>query len=277
MPIDVSTELEGKYLEPRRQPAELYHFWNNYNDYYLTSLDSAITYNANEYTPAVINRSGTQHSSDLTVSEITIDVHYLSDEASEYITSAPIDQTWLTITKVFTDQSPLEGIVYFFGVIDSVSFKGQKATIKASGVEKILRNAFPKYRYQPRCNHKLFSTGCGVNAASYGITRTVTELSADGITVVVNSLNYEDNYFALGYIKPANYSERMIVEQVGRQLTLRSAIPGLAVGNSISMYPGCDKSPSTCESKYNNLGNPALDRFLGFIYIPNDNPATWIN
>jgi hypothetical protein len=32
-----------------------------------------------------------------------------------------------------------------------------------------------------------------------------------------------------------------------------------------------------CRDKYNNLGNGDLDRFLGFRYMPFDNPATWVN
>jgi hypothetical protein len=35
--------------------------------------------------------------------------------------------------------------------------------------------------------------------------------------------------------------------------------------------------PSVCTNKFNNLGNASLNTFLGFIYIPDDNPATWVN
>lgn len=281
MPLDVSTELENKYVATRRIPAELYTFWNNYNTYYLTSHDESIVYNGNTFVPARLSRGNTQLDADLTVSSVSLDVHYLHDEVIEYIVSAPIDQTFLRIEKVFLDQSPLESIVYFIGVFDSVGFQGQTANIKASGIEKLLRMPYPKLRYQPRCNLKLYSDQCGVEKSSFTSTQTVTAISTDGLQITVNDISaFASDYFVFGYIASGESGERMITSQSGNVLTVRSIIPNLEVGDSISIYAGCAKSPSVCKNKFSNLDSTSLaankNTFLGFIYIPNDNPATWV-
>lgn len=278
MPIEVSQALEDKYLSSERQPAELYEIWNSYNHYYLTSSDKEVTYQSNLYSPATIKRSGTQHSVDMSVSEITVEVHYLNQEVIRYLAGAPLDITWLRITKVFFDQSPMEGIVYFIGTIKAPTFKGQSCSIVAEGVEKLLRGAYPKLRYQPKCNHKLFSDDCGVVKADYQYSATITAISTDGLEITLSGIDsVEDDYFTLGYLQPSDSSAIMITSHTSGIVTIRGRVPELSVSDSVFIYPGCSKLASVCQSKFQNLGNQELDRFLGFIYTPDDNPATWIN
>jgi uncharacterized phage protein (TIGR02218 family) len=281
MPYTVSTELENKYVATVRKPAEIYKIWNDYNEWFITSADTPIVYDGDTYQPAIIKRSGTQRSADMNVSKITIDVHYLFDEVIQYLATSPVDVTWVTINRVFRDQDPIEVFNYFVGTLSTVSFKGQRASIVAEGVEKMLRVATPKYRYQSRCNHKLYSTGiisCGLNKADWAVNEAVVSISSDGTEITVGDLSaYADGYFNLGYIQPPNSGPVMITNHVGDVLSVRYFVPELAALDNVVLYPGCDKTPATCRDKFNNLGNPLLDRFLGFIYIPNDNPCMWTN
>lgn len=278
MPLDVSAELESKYIASKRIPAELYTFWNNYNTYYLTSSDQEITYDGHTFVPTRIKRGNTQFSADLSISTITVTVNYLNQEVIEYVIDAPIDQTYIKIEKVFLNQSPMESIVYFIGVFDNVAFQGQNSVIQASGIEKLLRKPYPNFRYQPKCNHKLFSSSCGIVKADYAVQRTIMAISTNGLNITIDTLaGFDSDYFVLGFIKGNISSEKMITSQSGNILTVRSRIPELSVYDVITLYPGCYKLASTCTNKFNNLGNSSLDRFLGFIYTPNDNPATWTN
>lgn len=278
MPLDVSSELESKYTATKRSPAELYTFWNNYNTYYLTSSDQEITFNGHTFEPARIKRGNTQFSADLAVSTISVEVNYLNEEVIEYITTAPIDQTYLRIEKIFLDQDPYESIVYFIGIFDNVSFQSQNANITASGIEKLLRRPYPKLRYQPRCSLKLYSTMCGVDKNSFSVQRTVQAISSDGRQITLDTLaGFASDYFVLGYVATGESGERMITSQSSNIITVRSRIPNLSVYDVITIYAGCSKLPSVCQNKFNNLGNASLNGFLGFIYIPNDNPATWVN
>jgi hypothetical protein len=50
---------------------------------------------------------------------------------------------------------------------------------------------------------------------------------------------------------------------------ISNAIPGAAVGDDVTIWVGCDKSPTTCLNKFDNIFN-----FRGFPDIPkeDDNP-----
>jgi uncharacterized phage protein (TIGR02218 family) len=278
MPIDASSEFEGKYLAVHRKPTEIYKIWNDFDAYYLTSGDVPITYDGNIYQPAYLKRSGTERSADMNVSAITIQCHYLLDEIVRYLGTVPLATTWLTINRIFRDQDPIEVMNYFVGTIESVPFKGQHGTITANGVEKMFRVPVPKYRYQPRCNHELYTTVgpqcCGVDKDLYAVNEVVQSVSGSDVTLADLS-SYEDGYFSLGYIQPPDSGPIMIAEHVGNVLTLRYPPPLLSAADAVIIYPGCDHSPTACKEKFNNLGNSALDRFFGFIYVPDDNPCTW--
>lgn len=275
--MTVSAEYTTKYTGSQRKPCEIYDIWNNYDAYYLTSGDVPITYNGQEYTPTAISRSGTQRNVDMGVSQITVTIDYLQEEVVQYLGSAPADRTWLRVMKVFRDQSPIEAMVYFIGTLANTSFQGLKGTLRANGIEFLLKMLYPKWRYGPRCNHTLYSTGCGVTKASYAVAVTVASISANARTITINEdlSSYGEDYFNYGYVQPAAAGPRMITSHDSSSFTVKSIIPGLAVSDSLTIYAGCNKSPSECQTKFNNLGNPSLNNFMGFIYIPDDNPAMW--
>jgi len=60
---------------------------------------------------------------------------------------------------------------------------------------------------------------------------------------------------------------RSIVAHSGANLTLTRPVPEFAVGSQIRLYPGCDHTKGTCNTKFNNL-----DNFGGFPWIPIRNP-----
>ncbi|MEW6169845.1 MAG: phage BR0599 family protein [Pseudomonadota bacterium] len=59
----------------------------------------------------------------------------------------------------------------------------------------------------------------------------------------------------------------MIVAHSADSITLAAVPPGLSVGATVVLYPGCDHTLSTCESKFGNSAN-----FGGFPFIPTKNP-----
>jgi hypothetical protein len=45
------------------------------------------------------------------------------------------------------------------------------------------------------------------------------------------------------------------------------AFDGIAVGQAVTLYPGCDHTTTTCDGKFSNLNN-----YGGFPHIPTKNP-----
>ena len=59
----------------------------------------------------------------------------------------------------------------------------------------------------------------------------------------------------------------MIVGHNANAITVSAVPPGLAIGDAIYLYPGCDRTLNTCHAKFGNSAN-----FGGFPFIPTKNP-----
>jgi uncharacterized phage protein (TIGR02218 family) len=271
---DVSEQITNLENRRTRKPVDIYDFWNDTLSYYITSADEVITYNGQSYTPAMIGRERTGHSSNLTVSKLSINVDKLQDEVKSYLESAPLDETWVRIMRVFRNQTPREAMVYFVGTLNMVSIKGQSATLQCDGLEKFLTQLVPRHRYQRLCGLTLYGPKCMVDKTTYKETVALSAISADGLTITGGVFGGKDtDYYAFGWVEFEGY-KRMVVSNSGNNVVLRHYIPGLTDSDTVDIYPGCDKTMPTCRDKFSNLGG-TLDTFFGWPYMPYDNPALW--
>ena len=252
----------------QRRPVELYHIYDsNSNHWRYTSGDVSVSYGGNTYTPATIKRSSVKIDDQLNESTLNVQFSQITTPIINYIATYPFDTIWISVNKLHRDQSPLEASVVFIGQIRNVSFRGNIATINCVGFETFLKKPMLRYRYQNGCNNSLYDTRCGVTAASYKTSATVT-VSADGLTVSAAAFGGEsDGYFTRGKLEYGN-EKRLIVGHTGNDLTLRSAMQTLETGHTADAYAGCDLLIETCKNKFNNVVN-----FFGMPYIPFENPA----
>jgi uncharacterized phage protein (TIGR02218 family) len=79
-------------------------------------------------------------------------------------------------------------------------------------------------------------------------------------------LSQSTGWLTGGYLRVGGVP-RMITQHSGDTVTLSSVLPGLAVGSAFEAFAGCDRSFSTCQSKFGNALN-----FGGFPWIPAKNP-----
>lgn len=273
----VSDEYIAKEEAHIRKPVELYHFWPSISGthYRYTSGDVEVTIsgtgsNAGTYSPATIDREQTQYTTDLEVSTLIINAGYIEDPMLEYIAINPIEVYWVEVLKLFRDQEEQELTTVFVGQITNVIFQGNATKIHCVGFEKLLTNPIPKYRYQPGCNHTLYDTKCSIDKTSYDINATLSSVSSDGLTLISSSFNTGGaQYFTEGYVSWQG-NKRKIMSHVTNTITIQYKISDLAASDIVTVYPGCNKSITTCKNKFNNV-----DNFLGFPYIPLDNPAVW--
>jgi uncharacterized phage protein (TIGR02218 family) len=108
--------------------------------------------------------------------------------------------------------------------------------------------------FAPMCRTDLYSTLCGVNPDAYELTATVT--------AIINRFNFTisitpaDNYLNGGVIRTALGYAFEIAAQTGSSVT--AFLPSnrfLAVGMTLTLWPGCDKRIATCNGKFNNALN----------------------
>ena len=111
---------------------------------------------------------------------------------------------------------------------------------------------------------------CGVDWDSYSALCRVTAISGKTISYVILSrgANFPDPVPVdwLKYGKAVTLTEtKTIVGNSGGDFTVRFRFVELEVGDTVTVYAGCNKSVSTCRDKFNNL-----DNFLGFPYTPTE-------
>jgi len=278
-----STEYEAKEIATKRQPAELFRIYDNAGiDEYYTNGDVAISHNSKTWNPAVIKRDQIEYSSNLTTSQLTITVDYLNPVVFYYISYNPPRNVWVEVFKLHRDQDPgmnylFEVDILFVGVISKVEIQGNSARVTVNGFEGFFEKPVCPKKYQRQCQHQLGDTGCGLNMDSWYLKRAVSSVSADGLTIGI-SASIDNDVLVLGYMRnytsnvplPATIEYRMIVYNQGTTVKIRYPFGNTPIVSETNLrfYYGCSGDITVCGDTFDNL-----DNFLGFPYIPIDNPA----
>jgi uncharacterized phage protein (TIGR02218 family) len=157
-------------------------------------------------------------------------------------------------------------VTLFAGRVTEVDLGRTQATIKANTHLELLNLQWPWRLFQPGCSRTLFDSGCGLTKSSFGAAYAI----AAGSTMTTLQTDYAEPdgtaslgtlTFNSGALAGKSYSIR---QQTGGVFLLTVPVPvPPAAGDSITVYPGCDKQQNTCSAKFNNL-----QHFEGFPYVP---------
>ncbi len=256
---------------------ELYRFVENDGTfiYTVTSSDQSEVYNAgsgNEtYTPLAIGRDEVQGKGEMTKQNLTL--------------SFPIDNTVARRWFVSSVDFPLTVTIYSKSIADGVEveWKGRLSSVspKKNQIDFVFESVFTSMRriglrqtYQITCPHALYSKGCNLNKEDWDVSGAVT-LVVNNVITIPAAAGYADGYFTSGMFEDMNGTLRFITSHVGNQLTLirpmndlleRVATLGYS-GLTCRIFPGCDRSAATCNSKFANILNHG-----GFPFMPSKNP-----
>jgi uncharacterized phage protein (TIGR02218 family) len=163
-------------------------------------------------------------------------------------------------------------VTLFAGRVTEVDIGRSKATIKANTHLELLNLQWPWRLFQPGCARTLFDAGCGLAKSGFATAWHVSAGSTAAIlqtdcTQASGTASLGTLTFSSGALLGKSYGIR---QQDGGALTLTTPVPALpAMGDALMLYPGCDKTQSTCKAKFANLQN-----FAGFPYIPVPETAT---
>jgi uncharacterized phage protein (TIGR02218 family) len=157
-------------------------------------------------------------------------------------------------------------VTLFAGRVAEVDPGRTQATIKANTHLELLNLQWPWRLFQPGCSRTLFDAGCTLVKASFGLGYHVGAGST--LHILQTDFNQPDGSaslgtltFTSGALAGKSYGIRL---QVAGALTLTVPLPVTpAAGDAITVYPGCDKTQTTCQTKFNNL-----QHFEGEPYVP---------
>ncbi len=247
------------------EPVELFRFAQGVRKWLYTSGPTSETHQSEVYEPAAIMRGAIDRTTDINRSSIDITMPRDSALAGEFIAAPPEGVISVTVFRRHRGDGDLDTIVIWKGRVSGAKLTGHKLELTCSPISSSLRRPGLRAKYQLMCRHALYDGGCGVLRDSYKTTGTVD--AGGGVTIQVNAAASKPNGYFNGGILSAESGQRMIVSHQGQNLKIMSQIPGLAIGENVELYAGCDHSKETCFYKFNNL-----DNYGGFPFIPTKNP-----
>jgi uncharacterized phage protein (TIGR02218 family) len=160
----------------------------------------------------------------------------------------------------------VDGVVLFKGRFGSVDRLGRTTAEFAVNSDLVLLDIdMPRNIYQPTCLHTLYDSGCTLAKAAFGSNGTVGSGStASVITWSGASLNFQQGSITFTSGVNAGVTATVNSAVAGVSLTLAYPLQSPpSPGDTFTVYFGCDHTPGTCKSKFNNLAN-----FRGFPYVP---------
>lgn len=178
---------------------------------------------------------------------------------------------WPTGASAFTTPAAPVGVLNIFtGRVAGVDVSRSRVGITINSHLHLLDASFPRNVYQAPCSHTLFDAGCQLVAASYAINGTVVTGSTNGVIRANISPPSGSATFALGRIVMTSGANNTFQRSIrsytaGLPAALTLIAPfsfDIAIGDTFTVYPGCDKQQETCAL----FGN--LDNFGGQPYIP---------
>jgi uncharacterized phage protein (TIGR02218 family) len=240
-----------------------------------TSADTDIKWNGNIFKSLPLKRGAAR-----TVIGVAVDTLDFSafPRASDLVQglaflsaarSGLFDGAWVALERGFGSAWPqVTGtLIQFYGRVSELAAGRSSVDFRIKSALELLDVQMPRNVYQAVCLHTLYDSGCAALKSAY----TVAGAAAGSCTTTGfgSGLTEAAGYFDQGVLKftsgaNAGLSRTVKAYDGSHNFTFALAWPvPPALGDSFTVYPGCDKTKDTCQSKFGNLG-----RFKGYPYIP---------
>ena len=206
--------------------------------------------------------------------EIEIQFGNLSGQVAKADVRAGLYRNAKIEVDVIAWENPSYGKVNLFtGWIGPfVGYDTQKGTAQLLGFSQKALNRIGE-KYAPECRATLGDARCGINRASYSTTGTVSSVTSGYDFRATFAVNPAADVYTLGIIEWSTGNNAGLKMEIIRQdnydatddrVLLAQAMPyDIQVGDTFTAFQGCDKRPTTCTTKFNNILN-----FRGEPFVP---------
>jgi uncharacterized phage protein (TIGR02218 family) len=174
-------------------------------------------------------------------------------------------------------QGPL---TLFLGRVSEIQSIGRaSAKLTVNSMIDILNIRMPRNLFGSSCRWTLFDAGCTLNKATFAVSSSA--LTGSNASIIKATLAQATGHFALGYLiftsgvnNGLTRSIKTFAAGSPAQIVLSVPLPSApGIGDTFTIYPGCDKTQSTCTSKFSNLVNyggepyvPAPETAIGLLF-----------
>lgn len=237
-------------------PIEFYEFKKGVETWRYTSADGPVIYLSNTYEPIAISRGRISNSAEINQANLTIKMP----------TDNPVPELWLqqppgdivSVTVFRQHRGDAEVKVHWMGRVLTCKQPDVVATLNCESITTSQKRMGLSRKYGIDCQHVLYRNKCGVDRLAYRTFGTVSAVNGNQVTVEA-AAGQADGYYNGGYLywsnAAGNQDYRMIDSHVGNALTLLFRVQFLSVGDTVQIFPGCDRSLATCNSKFANDDN----------------------
>lgn len=246
---------------------EVYRFTHRNEVVTVTSCDSNINFNNEDYVPVSIKRTDHSVTSQTAKSEIKITTSQKFEIVSYFDTITP-DDIGVEIFRVDADDMFGNGQKIFSGLVKSLEMKKNLAEFTLQPFSSLLTRDICRYSYQTLCNNSLYDTHCKLNIEDHSLQSTAV-VANDGITFTLDIPSQSDPaIWQNGLLRINRTGEaRMVIESNNNVVKVMSPFTDFQEGDLVKVSKGCNRSSEQCRSRFNNFNN-----FAGFEYIPNRDP-----
>ena len=275
----VELPLEYALAETGQRPIFLFDFSFNFPAaqplWRYTSFMDPVTMDGISFAAKPITYKSLKRAT--TLEQTTCTIETILDPAGPfelYASGASELPLQVTISKTTLPDLPAPTVI-FAGEIVTPSLTGRTIEATVSNFVTAFSRRLPRPAVQPRCNWALFAGGsCGLKKYNWQIIATIAALPASGkgvITLTGGGIGaamtgfYAQGVLQLGIGDSAQI--RIITYDSSADANTRNIMVdrpvNAAAGNVVTLLPGCDRSVTTCQTKFNNYAN-----FGGHPFVP---------
>lgn len=277
------------------KPIEVYHFSRGTDVWAHTSWPQAVQRGTYVYEPSPITRSSIEVNEEARSNEVTLTVPHDHAIAEEFKRKAPGVKMALIIYRRQEDDTADQWDAIFTGEVVSSSVAEGSAELRCAPMQQVVERRLLNVIGQPLCNNRLFDERCQVSRAAWTWEFVVLDFSdpfafpplgllpfsaAIGAFIKLEAaalVEFADDLSGPNAMNPAHWlmggvaqfedQKQSINLHVEDGIWLLGQFDGIEIGDTLTLYAGCDKIVRTCHEKFDNL-----PRFLGFPYMPIKNP-----
>ena len=228
-----------------------------------------------DYAPAVIEIAEPEHSRDIPTTSVVITVSRSNEVAELFIGYVPDTKIAVFVYRKHQDSD--DAIQFWSGRVIAANFvdEGSRAELLCEPVLASAKRRALRFRWQTQCNLVLYTARCGVDRTDFEESQDVVSINGNDVTFTDLSA-FSPDYFVGGYAQSPDGSHRFITAQSGDTLTFLLNFDDLDPGDTVLLYPGCDRLHTTCRAKFFPAGDPTnpdgnIVNFFGFFRTPGRN------
>lgn len=234
--------------------------------YYWADTDADVNYGGHTYKGdgPIITREKIATNSTVSVDKLSVTITASQNDqiggvpVLEVAHNGGLDGATLDLRRAFFDDAGkvIECIDLFHGICEVTQGGGFILKISAKSVVQKLNIEYPNRRYYPQCPYSIYSKECGVDIKVYRKKAKVTAVT--GTNTVQIDIQFEDGYYTAGGMEwisgPLAGQATQIMDSKNSTIIYMSATnTSPRIGDVAYIYPGCDKTPTTCKNKFNNF------------------------